>query len=121
MTDMIDFNRDSVVHLLSKAGSIIEKYEAISRETGGNFNIFEIAGISTKETTICRVLHELLSPAGRHGQSGAYLEIFLQDCLGLTFNKAEVEKREYIVSMAQTKGVKLILSLKLAEDLFLSK
>ena len=41
--------------LLDRVGSILEKYDTIARETGGSFNIFEIADISTKETAICRV------------------------------------------------------------------
>jgi len=85
--------------LLSKAGSIIEKYETISCETGANFNIFEIADISAKETTVCRVLTELLSPTGHHGQKGAYLEVFLRNILKLEFDKETIENarvhREY--------------------------
>ena len=69
--------------LLTMTGSIIEKYNAIARETGRNFNIFEIAQIEEKEVIVCRVLTELLNPKGRHGQGGAYLKLFLRDCLGL--------------------------------------
>jgi len=90
---------NSIELLLSETGSIIKKYEAIAYETGANFNIFEIADISAKETTVCRVLTELLSPTGHHGQKGAYLEIFLRDCLKLEFDKEAIEKarvhREY--------------------------
>jgi hypothetical protein len=87
--------------LLDTTGSIIEKYMAISRETGSDFNIFEIADISTKEVVICRVLCEILSPAGSHGQKGIYLEIFLRDCLGMDFSKSEIDSaiihREYVI------------------------
>jgi len=31
---MFDYNRDNIIYLLSKIGSIIEKYEAIAKETG---------------------------------------------------------------------------------------
>ena len=96
---MAEFEREPITRLLDKAGSIIDKYETISRETGGDFNIFEIADISTKETTVCRVLAELLSPLGHHGQKGDYLEIFLRYYLRYNFAKAEIEKarvtREY--------------------------
>jgi hypothetical protein len=96
---MQGYNENITRELLSKAGSIIKKYEAIARETGASFNIFEIADISTKETTVCRVLTELLSPAGHHGQGGAYLEIFLRNCLGMNFTQNEIDNarvyREY--------------------------
>ena len=92
---MPNFDLPKVQKLLSEAGSIIEKYETISRETGGDFNVFEIAGIDTKEVRICRVLAELLCPKGRHGQGAIYLEIFLRDCLGLSdINREEIEKAQ---------------------------
>ena len=84
---MEEFNKTNIQRLLSETGSIINKYEAIARETGSNFNIFEVADISSKETVICRVLCELLSPAGWHGQGSKYLEIFLRDCLKETINR----------------------------------
>ncbi|MCL2604122.1 MAG: PD-(D/E)XK nuclease family protein [Defluviitaleaceae bacterium] len=59
----------------------IQKYNAIARETGRAFNIFEIARIEEKEVIVCRVLTELLNPKGRHGQGGAYLKLFMRDCL----------------------------------------
>ena len=98
---MSDYNRDNIIYLLSKTGSIIEKYEAIAKETGVKFNIFEIVDISAKEVIICRFLHELLSPLGRHGQGIAYLKLFLNDCLVLSeFSDGEIEnariEREYL-------------------------
>ena len=96
---MTEANMLNVQKILSDAGSIIDKYETLSRETGSSFNIFEIADISTKETTICRVLAELLSTDGRHGHGSAYLEIFLRDYLGLSFSMEELDSahvhREY--------------------------
>jgi len=78
--------------LLEKVVSITKKYEMISRETGENFNIFQIADIGTNERVVCRILRELLSPVGNHGQDGAYLEIFLRDCLGMDFEAEEINK-----------------------------
>jgi hypothetical protein len=69
--------------LLTTTGGIIEKYNAIARETGRAFNIFEIARIEEKEVIVCRVLTELLNPKGWHGQGGAYLKLFLCDCLSM--------------------------------------
>lgn len=91
---MTEFNKAEIQRLLDGAGSIIEKYEAIYRETGKNFNIFDIARIEDKEVIICRVLAELLNPKGRHGQRSEYLKIFLRDCLdfGVMFSDNEIEK-----------------------------
>jgi len=40
--------------LLSEVSQISKKYELINQKTGGYFNIFDIANISTDEVTICR-------------------------------------------------------------------
>lgn len=93
---MSEFNYEEIGRLLGSTGSIIEKYKIISHETGGDFNIFEIADISTKEVVVCRVLAELLSPVGRHGQYGAYLDLFIQECLigrlKRSFSRDEIDK-----------------------------
>ena len=93
------YNPGDAQNLLIEAGSIIHKHEAISRETGYSFNIFEIAGIGAAEDKVCLVLRELLLPTGSHGHGSKYLEIFLQDCLGLSFISSELDKakvhREY--------------------------
>jgi hypothetical protein len=69
--------------LLNKAGSIVEKYDAIARETGRNFNVFYITDTWKDEVTVCRVLAELLDPKGKHGQGSVYLRLFLRECLGI--------------------------------------
>ena len=81
----------NVQKILNEVGSIIDKYESISRATGNDFNIFEVTDIATRELAVCRVLYELLLPDGRHGEDCAYLEIFLRDCLGMAFTKTELD------------------------------
>ena len=90
---MPSINEKIVHELLIKTGSIIEKYDAIARETGRDFNIFDITRIENKEVIVCRVLAELLDPKGRHGQGAAYLKIFLRYCLGLEdeFSESELD------------------------------
>ena len=90
---MVGIDGKSAQDLLNAVGSIINKHETVSFNTGSNFNIFEICGISSKELIVCRVLAELLSPQGTHGQKGAYLEIFLRDCLSNCF-LPEFSRRE---------------------------
>lgn len=87
--------------LLNKVKAITEKYEFLRKETGGDFNIFEIANISAKEVTICRVLYDLLSPNGSHHQGDKYLRLFvenvlrLENCTETEWDKAKVY-REYL-------------------------
>jgi len=80
---MNNVDEKAMHELLMLAGSIMDKYDAIDRETGRNFNIFDIARIEDKERIVSRLLAELLDPKGRHGQGSAYLRIFLKDCLGM--------------------------------------
>lgn len=44
--------------------------------TGNQFNIFEIIGISKREVYMCRILAELLNPNGCHCQRTKYLDLF---------------------------------------------
>jgi hypothetical protein len=99
--------------LLSEAGSIIKKYEAIAFETGANFNIFEIADISTKEVRMCRVLAELLSPQGQHGQGNAYLELFMRDCLG---SNEKIEKAQVHIEHSTDKGRRIDIVLQVNDN-----
>ena len=88
--------------LLNNVRAIAEKYEFLRKETGGDFNIFEIANISAKEVAICRVLYDLLSPTGSHHQGDKYLELFaenvlrLENCADTEWGKAKVY-REYLL------------------------
>jgi hypothetical protein len=90
-TIVTDFDEKMVVKLLSDAGGVIKKHEAIARETGSSFNVFEVANIGENEVVVCRVLTELLSPKGSHAQGGVYLELFLHDCLNQEFSKDEIK------------------------------
>jgi len=92
--------------LLTKAGGIIEKHNAIACETGRSFNIFEVARIEDKEVIVCRILAELLNPKGRHGQGGAYLKLFLGECLDLgdAFTDAEINNMQVTTERRTNKG-----------------
>jgi hypothetical protein len=107
---MDNFNREDIIKLLLETGSIVDKYETIARETGGNFNVFEITDISTKETVVCRFLRELLSPTGHHGQKGAYLEIFLRDFLGRDFGRDKADNAKvYLEYPADGRRIDMVI------------
>ncbi|MBK5261713.1 MAG: PD-(D/E)XK nuclease family protein [Peptostreptococcaceae bacterium] len=87
--------------LLSEIKDISIKYDSIYRKTGGYFNIFEIASISTKELMICRVISELLSPKGSHYQGVLYLSLFLSIVLKIDITEEELKSArvslEYVI------------------------
>jgi len=84
-----------MLDLLNQVGCIIEKYNS---NTSKQFNIFEVAGIDTRETIICRIIAELLDPLGQHGQKSKFLKIFLESCLEYKqFSEAEID--DAIVSL----------------------
>jgi len=100
MSEFTQKERDSILRLLSSTGSIAQKYEFIAYETGANFNIFDAAGIASKEERISCVLAELLSPQGSHGQASIFLELFFDICLKALkkkFLEADIKKAEVIL------------------------
>ena len=99
------------VKLLHEIRSITKKYDLLYQKTGGYFNIFEIANIATDELSICRVLYELLSPAGMHYQKIAYLKIFFESVLKMQISDKELMTarvfREY--SLADHRRIDLVI------------
>ena len=60
---------------------IHDKYDMLYSYTGKKFNIFSILGIEGREVYICRVICDLLSPNGSHGQKSLYLNLFYEHVL----------------------------------------
>lgn len=89
--------------LLSNISAISEKYDLIYQKTGGYFNIFDIANISSDEVTICRIIYELLNPKGSHYQGNDYLKLFIKHVLkDINFIEQDYKTirihREYMIS-----------------------
>lgn len=82
--------------LLIHAKHIHDKYVTINQHTGEFFNVFQVLNVHYKEVPICRVLYELLSPEGSHGQGVAYLEIFMKDVLCIDKNSLAEDEWRYI-------------------------
>lgn len=89
--------------LLNEVNAIVQKYDEINRNTGGHFNIFEIAAIQTDEVRICRILKELIDPKGSHYQGDVYLRLFLkhvlkmnEDIVNSDLSAAVVEREKHI-------------------------
>lgn len=97
--------------LLSQVSEISKKHELLYEKTGGYFNIFKIANISTDEVRICRLLYELLSPTGSHYQGTAYLKLFFYEVLKQPISKDDLKSaqvfREYRID--QNRRIDLVI------------
>lgn len=62
--------------LLEKAKDIISKQDIIDKTNGGKFNIFTILERDRSEVRHSRMIAELLSSKGSHGQGSSYLKYF---------------------------------------------
>ena len=69
-----------VQNLLTQVSIISEKYDAIAKLTGENFNIFKILKMETREVkTHSAFLAELLNPKGSHEQGDVFLKLFIEE------------------------------------------
>ena len=69
--------------LLQSVQDIKDKYDAIYKNNGTYFNIFDITNISTDEVRICRIIKELIDPNGSHYQGDIYLKLFVKYVLNM--------------------------------------
>ena len=87
--------------LLSEVSAINQKYALVYQKTGAYFNIFDIAGISSDEVVICKLICELLDTGGSHCQGDVFLRLFVRDVLKLDFTEidyltARVHKERFV-------------------------
>ncbi len=90
-----------IERLLSEVSAINQKYTLVYQKTGAYFNIFDIAGISSDEVVICKLICELLDSGGSHCQGDAFLRLFVRDVLKLDFTEvdyltARVHKERFV-------------------------
>lgn len=63
---------------------LVDRCKETANRHGERFNIFSILGVQREEArTHSRFLAELLNPSGRHGEANCFLEIFLEQILGV--------------------------------------
>lgn len=88
--------------LLIRVYQDIGEYERKKERVGQGYNIFKVLGVADKEVIMCRMLADLLSPDGEHGQGILFLKSFVEQVLGLEglderfYHGAEVV-REYCI------------------------
>lgn len=76
-----------VTDRLRPLADLVETSKNSANRYGERFNIFSILGVQREENrTHSRYLAELLSPTGRHGENSRFLNAFIKDVLGLSFD-----------------------------------
>lgn len=109
------------IQLLNRVSTITESYRKVAKATGGNFNLFSILRIESKEVnTHSAFIAELLNPQGNHGQSDVFLKIFL-NCLSIEDFDTEGVKifKEYYVGRINkeyTEGGNIDILIKKTDD-----
>jgi len=84
----------NIDNLLKQVNLIAEKYEAVAKATGENFNVFQTLELQTKELSHSKIIAEFLNPQGSHGKGNTFLKSFL-NLIGIAeyqkFENATVE------------------------------
>lgn len=83
--------KDTIRELINKTETIIDEYNSKNTTIKNEFNLFKIAGISTDEVKICRMLAELLNPKGKHGKGHNFLYMFMKEVLSIDVLDDELE------------------------------
>ncbi|MBE7040971.1 MAG: hypothetical protein E7400_03285 [Ruminococcaceae bacterium] len=85
-------NEAKIEKILSDATEIIRKHEESKFNNGEQFNVLEIAGISTDEVKICKILAEILNPNGTHCLGNLFLKTFAEFILHLELGENELSQ-----------------------------
>ncbi|MDY3363071.1 PD-(D/E)XK nuclease family protein [Riemerella anatipestifer] len=70
-------------NLLQNINTALKKYNDNIYKNGENFNIYSLLGLERQENnTHSKIIAELLSPDGSHGQGDLFLQLFLSEIYG---------------------------------------
>ena len=84
-------NQNTLSTMLADITATRQRSEFLRKYKGYGFNLIRLLGAETDEVKICRLLYELLSPDGCHGQGSKFLELFYLMVLKQTeFSEAEI-------------------------------
>ncbi len=96
---------DNVNHLLELVDSICQKYDAVAKSTGNNFNIFQTLDLQSDELSHSRIIAELLNPEGSHGMKDEFLKLFLnkiEEISDQTLNYKSQELKNTVIETEKT-------------------
>lgn len=74
-------NKNELISVLESTSAFIEKdkkHKLERRNIGGEFNLFEVLGINSKEVLHSKFIAELLNTNGKHGMKDVFLNEFLK-------------------------------------------
>ena len=86
--------------MLADITAVRQRNELLRQYKGYGFNLIRLLGAETDEVKICRLIYELLSPDGSHGQKSKFLKLFYSMVLKqTTLSETEIDtslvEREY--------------------------
>jgi hypothetical protein len=85
---------ENVNNLLEQVNLICQKYDAIAKITGDNFNIFQTLNLQSDELSHSKIIAELLNPKGSHGMEDEFLKLFLKKIVKISEETPELEDSE---------------------------
>lgn len=85
------FSKIKLNDLLMKITKKRYEIASIKKNKGYDFNLLNVLNVNYKELEICRLIYELISPKGRHGQGGIFLKLFCEKVLKENFTESEIE------------------------------
>jgi len=78
--------------LIKDVQNIINEYRDNKGKKGELFNLLEISGVNTLEVKMCKILAEIINPAGSHGQGTLFLRSFMNEVLNIYIDDEDFEK-----------------------------
>lgn len=90
-----------ISRLIADVEGFISSNKIEIQKNGDDFNLLKISGISWLEVKMCRILAEIINPAGCHHQGYVFLKNFAEDVLNIKMSDNELNSAnvytEYLV------------------------
>lgn len=132
----MEYSLGLVKQLLNQVKIITNAYEIVKKNTGEDFNLFQILGMETAEVkTHSKFLAELLNPDGSHLQGDIFLSLFINylnefdesnkdhkeylfgdDKIKLIPNKAKIVIEKFIGKKTDTEGGRIDMTIEDSEN-----
>ena len=118
---MSDLEKDSALSLLedAKLKQIVDEIQSeqcAKIAQGGNFNIFSVLGIEYRETYVCKMIGDLLSPQGKHGLGSVFIKHFFKqkEFTALNISDTELENATVVREDSTNEGRRIDLTIQTA-------
>lgn len=98
--------------LLDDTKNIIERTRKKKQKDGECFNLLEVAGISTLEVKMCRILAGIIDPKGKHYQGELFLRSFAKKVLKTQLSEEEMKKATVFTEYPTDKNRRIDIAIK---------